>query len=259
MKNILKLILIILTLNLINTETGIKIDVSQDVLNSFEKEFIPIVVDELRNLTITDKVIPVDVKVGTLYISISGLYIEINHLTAENINMLFRDPDLIKIQSEGIIGRGHFNTNFKLGLMSYSETIQVILRRIKIDADFNITSQESEKEPGKKLPSGYISRIDIDLNFDFNIVGNILGDALVSIAKSAIKDYINQQVRTKISDFVIQKSKEFIAAEIKKQPIYVPINYKNLALDVSLLSDPKVVNNNLTIEINGRVVKLKGK
>jgi hypothetical protein len=259
MKNLIREFIILISLILIKSQNsnGITIDISQEVLDGFHKQFLPIAIEELGKINITDTNIKVDAFLSNLYIDITNTTIYIQNLTSENIILTFQEPDTISIKSEGVHGRGYFKLLMKLGFIPYTQDNFIRIYKISVDADLKLTSQESSKDKGKMLPSAYISRISILLDFDFDIYGNSMLESAVFVAKPLIKEYINIQMQTRIRDIITEESKKFIAEKVRDQSVYVPLNYKNLVLDVSLLSPPAVIDRSLNLHINGTVSKLK--
>lgn len=104
--------------------------------------------------------------------------------------MTLEEPDLINVKTNNIAGVGNFKIKCKLSYLSETDNVDVIVRKVSADVDLVLTTQESSKEPGKYLPSAYVLRIDILIDFDFHVNG-ILIATIANLLESTIKEYIN--------------------------------------------------------------------
>jgi hypothetical protein len=255
-KLFIAIISITLTMTIVcQEEAGVKIAVSQNVIEGFEKKLLPLLAQELGSLDIPGTQIDVDAGIGTLHIYLQNIHFQISNLISDNVQISFGEPNKILVNANNINGQGHLNVRFKLGFVSETDSVDVKINRVNSQAEVTLARQESSKVKGKMMPTGYISKLNIDLDFDFNISGSVIA-FVAGLVKSKIKNYINDQIQSQLKDKIMSETKNLIAHLVDQLPVYAPIGKDGLAIDYSLLSDPKVSNGYLIANSNGAIVNL---
>lgn len=259
MENSFKYLIIlslILSISLCNDQAGVKISVKQDVIEGFEKKLLPLLSDQLKDLSIPDTEMSMDAKIGTLHIYLKNIHFSFSNITPDNISIGFAEPNKINVHAHQILGNGHLDVRFKLGFVSETDSISVRINHLSSDAEITLGVQESTKVKGKMMPTAWISNISIDLDFDFDIHGSLIA-MIASLVKSRIKDYINSQIQSEMKQVIMDQTKQIISSLVDQLPVYAPLDDNGLALDYSLLSSPKVTNGYLILNSNGAIVNLK--
>jgi len=257
MKKGLLVILSIFMIIFINSQdrSGVKLALKDDIFYGFEKQYLPLLIEELGKINIPDTHLDVDVGISTLHIVLSQIHFNIANIRAEDIKITLQEPNIVCVKAKNISGNGSLAVHFKLGFLSETDHVNVQVKSVNIDADAVLTTQESQTVPGKLLPSAYISRINLDVDFDFHIDGSLVA-FVANLVKSVIKKYINEQIHSKLREIIMDESKLVIADIVSQLPVYVPLGYKGLAIDYSLLSAPRVSNGYLLVNSNGAIVNL---
>lgn len=236
-------------------QAGIKIAIKQEVIEGFEKKFLPLLAEKLGYITIDDKSIDIDAKISTLHIYLSDIHFSVQNLLGENISYELEEPDKVRVNAKDIQGNGHLQTKFKLGFISETDSVDIKVNKVSFTAQATLTTQESSQVSGKIMPSASISDLQLDLDFDFDIHGSVIAFA-ARLVKSKIKDYIQGELQTKVKDIIKEESKSMIDDLVNQIPVYMPLHESGLALDYSLLSPPKIINGYLVINSNGAIVNV---
>jgi hypothetical protein len=239
-------------------KSGVKIAIKQEVLYGFEKQFLPLLVEELGKINIPDTNFDIDAGISTLHINLSEIHFKINNLPAENIEITLNEPDIVCVKANRITGDGSLKVHSKLGFISETDIVRVQVKNVNIDADASLTTQESKQVPGKLLPSAYVSRININVDFDFHVDGSVIA-FVANLVKSLIKNYINEQINTQLRQIIMDESKYIISDLVSQLPVYVSLDYKGLAIDYSLISPPRISDGHLLLNSNGAIIKLDSK
>lgn len=239
-------------------KSGVKIAVKQEVIYGFEKQFLPLLVEELGHVEIPDAQFDVDVGISTLHIFLSEIHFKLNNLLAENIIISLHEPDVVNVKANSITGAGNLKVFYKLGFLKETDIVKVMVNNVNIDAEAILTTQESKQVPGKLLPSANISHINIDLDFDFHVDGSFIA-FVANLVKSIMKNYIHNQIISKLKEIVLDESKMLFDDLANQLPVYVPLGYKGLVIDYSLISPPKISNGYLLVNSNGAIINLDSK
>lgn len=252
---IMIIFLYLITLICSNDKAGVRVAITQDVVQNFEKQFLPLALQQLGTINIPDQSIDVDVKISTLHIHLQSIELNISKLIADNIHVNFVSPNYIQINAQDIEGSGHFKANYKLGFYSEDDDVDISIKWVNVNALIQLGTTPSNKVPGKLLPFGSIQSLDLDLDIDFDIHGSIIAK-IVDLVKDIIKKKIISLARGVIQQQIVEKSGEITTNLVNLLPVYVPLPGVSLAVDYSLLSDPKVENGYLVISSNGAIVDL---
>jgi hypothetical protein len=236
--------------------SGVRVALKEDLIEGFERKLLPMLLEKLGNLSIGDKSIDLDAGITTLHIFLTNINLHIFNLKPENIKISLGEPDKLNISAREISGDGHLTVRFKLGFVSETDEVQVKVTRLNIQAETTISMQESPQENGKFVPYAWISGVNIDLDFDFDIRGSLVA-FIARIVKSTIKSYIYEQLNDKLRNLIIEESRILIPDFINQIPLYVPLGNTGLALDYSLLSAPKIKDGYLLLNSNGAIVNIK--
>jgi hypothetical protein len=113
-------------------------------------------------------------------------------LVAENINISFLEPNIIRINAGQIGGFGKFDVRFKAGFISEADNVNVNANRIDCQDDIVLIQTESSI-PGKFLPSGFVQDISPVFDFDFDNHNSVIAgivDIVMSLIKNTIRDNI---------------------------------------------------------------------
>lgn len=241
-----------------NDRAGIKIAANQNLILDFQKKYLPILLSKIGQVTIPDQSFDLDAKIGTLHIYLTQIKFQISNLLTENISVQFSEPSNISVSANQIIGNGQFYIRYKLGFISETDRVEVNVKRLDVKVNFNLETIESHLVPGKLIPSASISNIDISLDFDFDIHGSVIA-TIADLVKGTIKSYINTQIQNNLKSQIRDTVNQLIVDSVNKLPVYFPIGKYDLAVDYSLVSAPKVLDNYLIINSNGAVVNVNNK
>jgi hypothetical protein len=238
-----------------DNEAGVKIALKQEVIQGIERKFLPKLAEKLKDFIIPDTEIPVDIGVGTLHIYLKNIHFSITNIDIEKVLIELNEPNKVFVHSHDIQGNGRLDVEFKLGFVEETDSVDVRVNRLGFDAEITLGTKESPKAKDKMMPSAKITNLSIDLDFDFDIHGKIIAK-VIDLVKGKIKDYLNEKVRSKLHDIIIIESLKMISNYVDNFSVYVPLNEKGLAIDYSLLSEPRIINRYLIISSNGAIVNL---
>lgn len=243
-----------------NRKAGIHIALNKNLIQSAERSLLPKYFPLIQDLKVPDQEIDLDAKIGTLHIYLSNIDIHLNNLPAENIEVVFQEPNKIIVNVKNFSGKGHLGVRFKLGFISETDKVDIRVNKLDMVVTAELGWRESKQFKDKMLPYATIVNFDCDLNFDFDIHGSIIA-GIVDLVKSKIKNYIRDQIKGSLKDKIIALSKETIDELIDtKVPVYVPINdAMGLSLDYSLTEIPRIVNNYLVVSSLGAIVNTSKK
>jgi hypothetical protein len=234
-------------------KAGVKTVIKIDTVVEAERKFLPKFLAQIGELDIPDQEFSVDATLFTIYAYLTHIHFSIKNLLAQNINIYFLEPNIIRINTAFISGAGSFDIRFKAGFVSESDHVNVNVNRIDCQADIVLTQTETST-PGKFLPSGYVKDINFPIfEFDFDIHGSIIA-GVVDLIKSLIKDKIKNEIINALVSNIKSESGKIIDAAVKKLPIYFNINDMGLDIDLSLTTPPVIKNNYLILNANGAVV-----
>jgi len=240
---------------LANDRAGVKIAAKQDIILDFQRKYLPMLLSKIGQISVPDQSFDLDAKIGTLHIYLTQINFLITNLLSNNISMEFKEPNHISVSAKEISGNGQFYIKYKLGFISETDRIVVNIKRVDCQVTFKLGSTDSHLVPGKLIPTASIENININLDFDFDIYGSIIA-SIIDLVKGKIKSIINDQIQNNLKNQIIQKVNEIIADSVNNLPVYVPIGVYDLAVDYSLVSDPKVLDNFLILNSNGAIVNL---
>lgn len=238
-----------------NDKAGVKIAAKQDLILDFQKKYLPMLLSKIGQISVPDQSIDLDAKIGTLHIYLTQINFAITNLLSENISVEFIQPSNVSVSAKEISGNGQFYIKYKLGFISETDRVDVNIKRVNCQVSFKLGSTDSHLVPGKLIPTASIASINIDLDFDFDIHGSIIA-SIIDLVKGKIKSIIYDQIQNNLKNQIVQKVNEIIADSVKKLPVYVPIGKYDLAVDYSLISDPKVLDNYLILNSNGAIVNV---
>lgn len=255
MKYILYLILLSESLFffLANDKAGVKIAAKQNVILDFQKKYLPMLLSKIGQINVPDQSLDIDAKIGTLHIYLTQINFQITNLLSDNIFVEFNQPSNIIISAKEISGNGQLYIKYKLGFISETDKIVVNIKRVDCQVAFKLGTTNSHLVPGKLIPTASIEYININLDFDFDIHGSIIA-SIVDLVKGKIKSIINDQIQNNLKIQIIQKVNELITDSVNQLPVYVPLGQFDLAVDYSLISAPKVLDNYIIINSNGAIV-----
>ncbi len=240
---------------LANDKAGVKIAANQAMIVDFQRKILPSLLEKIGKIDLPDQSINLDAKIGTLHIYLTQIHFLITNLLQENISVNFGEPSNIIISASQISGSGKLNTKFKLGFISETDNVDVRINRVDIQVTFTLGTTESHLVPGKHIPTASISNINTYIDIDFDIHGTVIA-TIVDLVKGKIRSLINSQIQTILQNNIKDLVNNMIKEAVDKLPVYVPIGQFDLAVDYSLVSPPKVLDNFLIINSNGAVVNV---
>lgn len=233
-------------------EAGMKIAIKKDVILEFEKKFLPRLVGQLGNIKVPNQYTQIKIAGNTkIQIWLSEIVLSIRNLLAENIQVSFHEPNIIKVNAHGISGGGSFKLRSKLLFFDETSYVTIRIKKLNTIGEATLIMQESPQEKGKFLPSGQISSLNIDFDFDFDISGQVIAKA-ATLIKNFIKKIIKEFGMSKITEAIRNEVSKEIPKIINYVPIYVPLE-EGLVLDYSILSPPKVVGEYLILNSSGAI------
>lgn len=242
--------------SVLNDRAGVKLAASQKIILDFQKKYLPLLISKIGQISIPDQSVELDVKIGTLHINLSQIIISITNLLSDDISVQFSEPNLVSVFANKISGNGNFNVKFKLGFISETDRVLVDVKRVDAQVTLSLGTIDSSKIPGKLIPTATITKINLNLDFDFEIHGSLIAK-IADLVKGTIKSIINDQLQQNIKGIIVENVNNLIAESVEKLPIYIPIGVYDLVVDYSLLSPPKVINDYLIFNSNGAIVNLK--
>ncbi len=260
----LKLTLLTLTLLSLLTITtsnkaGVKASVNQKTLIGFENKFIPMLVNKFKKIDIPNQSLSVDVVFGSkLYVDLKDIEITLGDITGDNIDVKFTKPNIINVNINDIKAKGKLKTHLKYLFISETDSIDLVVKSLKVKCSLDLTTKESPDYKDKLLPYGHLKDFKLDIDFDFDIHGSIVAK-IGSLVKSFIKGKLNDLIHDKAKEIAKEESAELIDDLVSKLTVYVPLMDNGLAVDYSLLSDPVVNDEYLTVNSNGAIVNLNHK
>jgi len=238
-----------------NDKAGVKIAANQNLILDFQKKYLPILLSKIGQVTVPDQTIDLDAKIGTLHIFLTQINFQITNLLTDNISVQFSEPNNISVSANQISGNGQFYVRYKLGFISETDRVVVNVKRLDVKVYFTLGTIESLLVPGKLIPSASISSIDISLDFDFDIHGSVIA-TIADLVKGTIKSKINSLIQDNLKSKIRETVNQMISDSVNKLPVYFPIGKYDLAVDYSLVSAPKVLDNYLILNSNGAVVNV---
>jgi len=240
---------------LANDRAGVKIAAKQDLILDFQKKYLPLLLSKIGQINVPDQSFDIDAKIGTLHVYLTQINFLITNLLSDNISLQFNEPNNVSVAAKEISGNGQFYIKYKLGFISETDRIVVNIKKVDCQVIFKLGSTDSHLVPGKLIPTASISNVNIDLDFDFDIHGRIIA-SIIGLIKGKIKSIINDQIQNNLKNQIVQKVNEIIAISVDKLPVYVPLGKYDLAVDYSLITDPKVLDNYLILNSNGAIVNV---
>jgi hypothetical protein len=254
MKTYINVIIIFTLLSSILTDkAGVKTVIKLDTVVEAERKFLPKFLNQIGDVDVPDQELAFDAKLFTVHAYLTHIHFSIKNLKAENINIAFLEPNIIRINAAFISGAGSFDVQFKAGFISESDHVNVAVNRVDCQADIVLTQIESSVK-GKFLPSGYIKDISFPVfDFDFDIHGSVIA-GIVDLVKSMIKNTIRDKIVNALVTNIKDAGGKAIEAAIKKLPVYFNLSEMGLDIDVSLTTPPVIENTFLILNASGAIV-----
>jgi len=249
-------IIFIYFLNIIKTDpAGVRIAIKDESIKKVQMKLLPLLIDELNKVTVPNQHIDVDVKLATLHINLNNIKFHVDSLLPENVSVVFNEPNKINVSGSNIKGNGSVEAQYKLLFVSETDNIDIKINKLNFNIEVTLSRKESTKEKGKFLPYAEITNVVLDLDFDFDIHGSIIAN-IISLVKGLIKNSLTNVIVGPLKDIIKDESKKALDNLIQIIPVYVPIMDNGLAVDYSVLSDPKVTKNYLILSSYGGIVNL---
>jgi hypothetical protein len=251
--NIITCIILSLLICAFSDKAGVKTVIKLDTVVEAERKFLPKFINQIGDVNVPDQEFSFDAKLFTVHAYLTNIHFSIKNLQAQNINIVFLEPNIIRINAAIISGAGSFDVRFKAGFVSETDHVNVSVNRVDCQADVLLTQTESSIA-GKFLPSGYVKDIGFPVfDFDFDIHGSLIA-GIVDLVKSIIKDKIRDEIVSSLVSNIKSESGKAIEAAVKKLPVYFNVNDIGLDVDVSIITPPVIKNNYLILNANGAVV-----
>lgn len=248
-------LLIFLSLTLVKSEkAGVKISVDQKILTRIQNKFLPPILDKYKNIKLPEQQLTIDLTIGNVYLNLTNIEINLQNLDSKNLVTSFEEPNLITMQIKNLGGTGKFDSHFEFWkVFSENDKVDLNVTSLNLVAKIQLTAQESSINKGKLLPSGSVSEIQLDIDFNFDINGSFYAK-LASMFKGIIKSKITSTIQSTLKSTIVEGSKTFISEFVSNQTVYYNLNNTQFDLDYSLTSSPSIKNGSLNLFINGAVV-----
>lgn len=233
-------------------KSGLRLVINDEVINIVTPKIIPMINDKLANFTqvIPDQHMSFNLLILKAQIDITNIKFKLNNLTNDNSLIKFGEKNKLLVSLQNITGTGDGNGMLNLGPSHNKMDFKLFIDKLDINLELEISSIESKKEPGKRLPNINLINIEINIDIDFDISGGILAK-MVDMIKYVVLKPITNLVKSKIPDMLPDVNTQ-IEKIISGLPVYFNV-YKTFFLDLSLVSEPKVSKNNLIVNINGLI------
>jgi hypothetical protein len=238
--------------------TGIKLTIKEELIDSLEKDFIPQILQNLKNFSLTNQTINYDLKITTLKINLDNIKINLNtsNFTVDNFKFNMVDPNKILLKITDLKGDINFDDKIKLSVFSTESHVNANLLKFNLNILLALNEIESKKIKGQMLPSLNLENIDLDFDFNYDISGDFISRlANYSWVKSIIIKLVKSQINSIISSSLKKSVNDYMNNLMISLPPYLDLKEKGLSLDYGIMEQPKVTNNSyLTINSKGLIV-----
>jgi hypothetical protein len=227
---------------------GLRAAVSLEQLRDFQKHFFLDLMKELGSMKIPNQDFKFDIKVGTLSMKLRNILLYLDKVETENLEVSFKGEDMINVKIKAAKLGGGITIFLKASFLpEWSQTIVIFSKSLDMEADVKLGMKPHPQFPDKNtIKIDFVKwtyKLDFVFSFSDSII-NSLGQFFDERVKSVALHYLNQSWDRD----VIPAINEAINEEFDELPIYVPIFYNTL-IDYSLLEPPKIVNNQLILNV----------
>jgi hypothetical protein len=238
--------------------TGIKLTIKEELIDSLEKDFIPQIIQNLKNFSLTNQTINYDLKITTLKINLDNIKINLDNsnFTENNFKFIMVNPNKILLKITDVKGDIIFDDSIKLSVFSTNSHVEAKLLKFNLNILFALNEIESKKNKGQMLPSLILENIDLDFDFTYEISGDFISKlANYSWVKSIIIRLVKSQINSVLTSSLKKSVNDYLNNLIISLPPYLDLKEKALSLDYGIMEQPKVTNNSyLTINTKGLIL-----
>jgi len=236
--------------------SGIKLTLKEDMIQSLKSKFLPKFLPKLGNFTVSDQEFSLDFKLTKLYLALKNILFSLNTtaISDENFQIIFADPNKIRLEVSEIQGSVSFEDSISLGFLKEQSKVYAELYSFVIKLEFSLDHIESKKNKGKFLPLITLQNIEVNFDFDYNLYGDWLIKILNSQQiKGIVINLIKSQINSVLSASLKKTINQIISSLIENLPASEIIDGKFLSLDYEIISAPKIQNDKF-LTINSKAL-----
>jgi hypothetical protein len=229
-------------------DTGIKVEINKNLIKNAVKVVFLKSMKELAATKFPDETIdaiPFDIK-------LSNINLSLKESQSNDINVEFLDHNIISITAEAS-GKGKLDLLLKIIVIENPDHLTFKFSKLKVNLKLVLDEKKGTIE-GKYVLDIKINKIDIkEFEIEFNVEGSIL-DKILKIGKDTIIKKLKESIKTKLREVCEKEIKDIL-----KNDVYQKLGEDGLAINMSLLTRPKINENDIVLNFDGEIINIDPK